>query len=148
VELRGLEPLAFWMQISGTFLLGWHWCGSDRVPITAWDGRSADGLLYLAAVWVDRQEQERRQGLGLLEDRPAPEGSFAVGHLSLPDHWVRTGSTAACIDLIHTWDNAGTQPLFRPAPHLPRPPLRPSRRPLRFRDELWDALAYAGVRSP
>lgn len=92
---------------------------------------------------------------GLLDGRLAPERSLAVEHLSWPDHRVRTGSTAACNDLIHTWDNAGKQPLFRPAPHLPSPPRRPSRRRPRFRQcrqhlrlrESWVALAYAGVRS-
>ena len=75
---------------------------------------------------------------GLLDGRAAPEGSLAVEHLSWPDHRIRTGSTTACNDLIHTWDKARKQPLFRPAPHLPRPPHRPSRRHLRLR-ESWEA---------
>ena len=35
------------MQIIGALLLGWHQCGSERVPMTAQDGHSVAGLLYL-----------------------------------------------------------------------------------------------------
>ena len=50
VELRGLEPLAFWMQTTGAALLTTRWCSSARVLMPAQDSRSAHGLLYLAAV--------------------------------------------------------------------------------------------------
>jgi hypothetical protein len=36
------------MQIIGAPRLGWHRCGSERVPVTARDGRSVGGLLYHA----------------------------------------------------------------------------------------------------
>jgi hypothetical protein len=46
------------------------------------------------------------------ETRPGPG--------SLSDRRFRTGSPAACNDLIRTWDNAGTLRHFRLAPQLLR----------------------------
>jgi hypothetical protein len=57
VELRGLEPLAFWMQTSGTALLAVERCSLVRVWMAAQDSRSAHGLLYFAAVQDDWCEQ-------------------------------------------------------------------------------------------
>ena len=50
------------MQTSGTSLLGIGPCSATRVSVTGQDSRSVHGLLYLAAVWDDRCEQEHRQG--------------------------------------------------------------------------------------
>jgi hypothetical protein len=50
VELKGLEPLAFWMETSGASLLAVNRCSPARVWTFAQDSRSAHGLLYLAAV--------------------------------------------------------------------------------------------------
>jgi hypothetical protein len=50
VELRGLEPLVFWMQTTGASLLTVNWCSSSRVQMPAQDSRSAHGLLYPTAV--------------------------------------------------------------------------------------------------
>jgi DNA-binding transcriptional ArsR family regulator len=61
VELRGLEPLAFWMQTSGTALLAVERCSPARVRMPAQDSRSAHGLLYLAAVWAAVWQLDRCQ---------------------------------------------------------------------------------------
>ena len=50
MELRGLEPLAFWMQTTGAALLAVERCIRARLRMTAQDGRSVHGLLYFAAV--------------------------------------------------------------------------------------------------
>jgi len=44
------SALAFWMQTTGTLLLGVQRCSSIRLRTAAHDGRSARGLLYLTAV--------------------------------------------------------------------------------------------------
>jgi hypothetical protein len=62
VELRGLEPLAFWLQTTGAALLMVTRSSSARVRTLAQDSCSAPGLLYLTAVWVDWQEQETVKG--------------------------------------------------------------------------------------
>ena len=54
MELRGLEPLAFWMQTMGAALLVVEQCSLVRVWMAAQDSRSAHALLYLAAVQDDR----------------------------------------------------------------------------------------------
>ena len=61
VELRGLEPLAFWMQTVGTTVNAVRQRSVTHVWVPAHDGCSAGGLLYLAAVWDDGREQEHRQ---------------------------------------------------------------------------------------
>jgi len=38
VELRGLEPLAFWMQTIGAAMLAFQWCSIARVRMHAHDG--------------------------------------------------------------------------------------------------------------
>jgi hypothetical protein len=53
--------LAFWMQTTGEVLLAVRWCSWARVRMTAQDGRSARGLLYLAAV---RDDRHRSVGVG------------------------------------------------------------------------------------
>ena len=50
VELRGLEPLAFWMQTMGMILVAIKRSSSVRMSMPARDGCSAHRLLYLAAV--------------------------------------------------------------------------------------------------
>jgi len=62
LRLRGLEPLALWMQTTGASLLAVSRCSSPRVWTLAQDSPSAYGLLYLAAVWADWRGQEHRQG--------------------------------------------------------------------------------------
>ena len=49
---------ATWMQTSGTALLAVERCRLVGVWLAAQDGRSAHGLLYLAAVRDDRRKQE------------------------------------------------------------------------------------------
>ncbi len=61
MELRGLEPLAFWMQTIGKLLLGVRRCSLLRVRPTVQDGRCTRGLLYLPAVRTGDHDQERRQ---------------------------------------------------------------------------------------
>ena len=55
--------LAFWMQTTGAALLAAEPCRLLRVWLLAHDGRSARGLLYLAAaVRSGWREREYRQG--------------------------------------------------------------------------------------
>lgn len=56
------EHLALWMQTTGAALLGIEQRSVVRLWVFAQDGRSAPGLLYLAAVRDDWREQERCQG--------------------------------------------------------------------------------------
>jgi hypothetical protein len=50
VELRGLEPLTFWLQTNGTPLLVAKRRSLARMPMAAQDGSCAPGLLYSTAV--------------------------------------------------------------------------------------------------
>jgi hypothetical protein len=50
------------MQTTGAALFAVNRCSPMRVRVAAHDSRRAHGLLYLAAVWTDRREQEHRQG--------------------------------------------------------------------------------------
>jgi hypothetical protein len=61
VELRGLEPLAFWMQTTGVSLLAVSRCSPQHVRTPTYDSRSAHGLLYLAAVRNDSHHLIRRK---------------------------------------------------------------------------------------
>jgi hypothetical protein len=54
--------MSFWMQTTGAALLAAEPCRLPRVWLLAHDGRSARGLLYLAAVSADWHKQEDRQG--------------------------------------------------------------------------------------
>ena len=74
MELRGLEPLAFWMQTSGTTLVAVEGCSLVRTWMPAYGSRSAYGLLYLAAVHADWREHEDHQLANMLS-KPARLGS-------------------------------------------------------------------------
>ena len=50
------------MRTVGTVLLVVNWRSSARVWVPAQGGRSVLGLLYLAAVQIDRKEARWRQG--------------------------------------------------------------------------------------
>jgi hypothetical protein len=60
VELRGLEPWPSGCKLAGTALLAVERCSLVRVWMAALDSRSAQGLLYFAAVRDDRHHLIRR----------------------------------------------------------------------------------------
>jgi hypothetical protein len=55
-------PESFWMQTIGATLVATKRRSLVRVLMTAHSGRSAHGLLYIAAVWNDACKQAHRQG--------------------------------------------------------------------------------------
>jgi hypothetical protein len=91
-ELRGLEPLAFWMQTTGAALLAVSRCSPPYVRTLAQGSRGAHGLLYLAAVQTDWRHQGHRQEAVDADPslvmaramRPIPSLTWEVGsHVSL-----------------------------------------------------------------
>jgi hypothetical protein len=111
VELRGIEPLAFWMQTTGAALLMINQRRLIRVGLPARDSRSAHRLLYLTAVRRRTSQTDRSQvggGPQLLAPRrllpresPVPVG-YALAQfgpldteLSAADRRVRTAITVS-----------------------------------------------------